>query len=112
MDVYKLRLIYKFIEINKNLIKLSITKNPISCKSVISTDISMEEVPKLMSKDDNDHYIINCFYSFLLKIYKELLKTKEEKNNRGHFNLKFDIGNDININSETFNYQEKFILFN
>ena len=111
MDAYKLRLIYKFIEMNKNLSKLCLTKNPISLKSVISTDISMEDVPQLMQKDSDNHYIINCFYSFLLKIMTELLKNKEEKNNRGHFNLKFDIGNNININSESFNYKEKFIMF-
>ena len=112
MDAYKLRLIYKFIEVNKNLTKLCLTKNPLSLKSVISTDISMEDVPQLMQKDSNNHYIINCFYSLLLKITTELLKSKEEKNNRGHFNLKFDIGNNININSESFNYKEKFIMFN
>ncbi len=65
-----------------------------------------------MHKYDNYHYIINCFYSFLLKINTELLKNKEEKNNRAHFNLKFDIGSDINLNSEIFNYKEKFIMFN
>jgi hypothetical protein len=112
MDVYKLRLIYKFIEMNKNLSKLRITKNPISLKSVISTDLTMELVSDLMQKDGNNHYIINCFYSFLLKIYTELLKNKEEKNSRLHFNLKFDIGNEININSESFKYQDKFIMFN
>ena len=97
---------------NKNLSKLRITKNPISLKSVISTDLTMELVSDLMQKDANNHYIINCFYSFLLKIYTEILKKKEEKNSRLHFNLKFDIGNDININSESFKYQEKFIMFN
>ena len=112
MDVYKLRLLYKFIEMNKNLSKMSITENPIGNKSAISTDITMEAVPQLMHKDENNQYIINCFYSFLLKINTELLKNKEEKNNRSHFNLKFDIGNDINLNSETFNCKEKFILFN
>ena len=111
MDAYKLRLIYKFIELNKNLSKLSITKNPIGLKSVISTDISMEDVPQLMQKDSDNHYIINCFYSFLLKILTELLKNKEEKNSRIHFNLKFDIGSSININSKSFNYKEKFIMF-
>ena len=112
MDVYKLRLIYKFIEINKNLSQLSITKNPICSKSVISTDINMDGVSELMKKDNSKHLIINCFYSFILKITTELLTNKEEKNNRGSFNLKFDVGNDINLNSESFNYKEKFIMFN
>ena len=110
MDVYKLRLIYKFIEMNKNLSKLFITKNPLSSKSVISSDINMNNVQELMQKDESNHYIINCFYSFLLKI-TELLKNREEKNNRGHFNLKFDIGTEINLNSENFKYDEKFIMF-
>jgi len=110
MDAYKLRLIYKFIEMNKYLSKLYITKNPIGFKSVISTDLNMEEVIKLIQKDNNDHYIINCFYSFLLKI-SNLLKNKEEKNNRGNFNIKFDIGNNININSDNFDLEEKFIMF-
>ena len=112
MDVYKLRLIYKFIEMNKNLSQLSITKNPICSKSVISTDINMECISELMKRDNSNHIIINCFYSFLFKITTELLTNKEEKNNRGTFNLKFDIGNDINLNSESFNYKEKFIMFN
>ena len=29
-EIYKLRMMYKFIEINKNLTKMNITKNPIS----------------------------------------------------------------------------------
>jgi hypothetical protein len=112
MDVYKLRLIYKFIVANKNLSKLSISKNPMNSKSVISTDIEMESVSKLMQKDNSNHYIINDFYSFVVKIITELLKNNDEKVNRGHFNLKFDIGDTININSENFKYQEKYIMFN
>jgi hypothetical protein len=112
MDVYKLRLIYKFIVANKNLSKLSISKNPMNSKSVISTDIDMSNVSKLMQKDNSNHYIINDFYSFVVKIITELLKNNDEKVNRGHFNLKFDIGDTININSENFRYQEKFIMFN
>ena len=112
MDAYKLRLIYKFIEMNKYLSQLSITKNPICSKSVISTDINMECISELMKRDNSNHIIINCFYSFLFKITTELLTNKEEKNNRGTFNLKFDIGNDINLNSVSFNYKEKYIMFN
>ena len=112
MDVYKLRLIYKFIEINKNLSKLSITNNPIRYKSIISTDVDMDNVTKLIQKDKDNHYIINCFYSFILKIMTELLKNNEDKINRGHFNLKFDIGEKMNIDSENFNYRQKYIMFN
>ena len=111
MDAYKLRLIYKFIETNKYLTKLYIIKNPICNKSKISTNIQMSDINQLVLKDESDHIIINCFYSFLLKIMQELLKNKEEKNNRGNFNLKFDIGQEINFNSETFPIKEKFIMF-
>ena len=111
MDAYKLRLIYKFIETNKYLTKLYIIKNPICNKSIISTKVQMNDVTELVLKDESNHIIINCFYSFLLKIMFELLKNKEEKNNRGNFNLKFDIGQEINFNSETYPYKEKFIVF-
>ncbi len=112
MDVYKLRLIYKFIEANKNLSQLCISKNPMNSKSVISLDVDMESISALLKKDDMDHYIINDFYSFIVKIITELLKNNDEKVNRGHFNLKFDVGDTININSETFKYHEKYIMFN
>lgn len=111
MDAYKLRLIYKFIETNKYLTKLYIIKNPICDKSIISKNVKMNDVTQLVLKDESNHIIINCFYSFLLKIIFELLNNKEEKNNRGNFNLKFDIGQEINFNSETYPYKEKFIVF-
>ena len=72
----------------------------------------MESISALLKKDDMDHYIINDFYSFIVKIITELLKNNDEKVNRGHFNLKFDVGDTININSETFKYHEKYIMFN
>ena len=34
--------------------------------------------------------------------------NREEKINRGQFNIKFDIDTHINLNSENFNYKEKF----
>jgi len=71
----------------------------------------MNDVTELVVKDESNHIIINCFYSFLLKIMLELLNNKEEKNNRGNFNMKFDIGQEINFNSETYPYKEKFIVF-
>jgi hypothetical protein len=111
MDAYKLRLIYKFIETNKYLTKLYIIKNPICNKSIISTKVQMNDVTELVLKDESNHIIRNCFYSFLLKIMFELLKNKEEKNNRGNFNLKFDIGQEINFNSESYPYKAKFIVF-
>jgi hypothetical protein len=113
-DIFKLRLIYKFIEKNKNLSKLYLTKNPMSEKSVISTDIDMNGISALISRDknNNDRIIIDNFYSFLKKITDELLMNREEKVNRGQFNIKFDIDTHINLNSDNFNYNEKFIMFN
>ena len=112
-DVYKLRLIYKFIEKNKNLSKLYLTKNPMSEKSVISTDLDMNQISALISRDENNNnkIIIDSFYSFLKKITNELLMNREEKVNRGQFNIKFDIDTNINLNSDNFDYNEKFILF-
>ena len=113
LDVYKLRLIYKFIEKNKNLSKLYLTKNPMSEKLQISEDLDMNDISALISKDkDNKTIIIDSFYSFLKKINDELLMNREEKNNRGQFNIKFDIGMYVNLNSDTFNYKEKYIMFN
>ena len=113
-DVYKLRLIYKFIEKNKNLSKLYLTKNPMSEKSVISTDLDMNQISALINRDENNNnkIIIDTFYSFLKKITDELLMNREEKVNRGQFNIKFDIDTHINLNSDNFNYNEKFIMFN
>ena len=111
-DVYKLRLIYKFIEKNKNLSKIYLTNNPICEKSEISKDIDMSDIDNIIMKDENGNIIINSFYSFLKKIMDELLTNKEEKNNRGQFNVKFDINTQINLNSESFNYKEKYIMFN
>ena len=116
IDVFKLRLIYKFIEKNKNLSKLYLTRNPMSFRSAIistSKDVNIEEILKTIPRDQNQNIIINSFYTFLKKISDELLKNKEEKNNnRGQFNIRFDIDTQINLNSENFNFYEKYIMFN
>ena len=113
MDVYKLRLIYKFIEKNKNLSKLYLTRNPMCDKSLVSTDVDMKNIDSTIPRDKNKNIIIDSFYSFLKKISDELLKNKEEKNNnRGQFNVKFDIDTQINLNSDSFNFNEKYIMFN
>ena len=111
-EIYKLRLIYKFIEKNKNLSKLYLTKNPMCEKSVISTDLDMNDISALIERDSQNNIVIDSFYSFLKKIMDELLMNREEKINRGQFNIKFDIDTHINLNSENFNYKEKYIMFN
>ena len=110
-DIYKLRLIYKFIENNKNLSKLYLNKNPMCDKSIISTDLDIDEVFKLIEKDNQNKIIIDSFYSFLKKIKDELLMNPEEKINRGQFNIKFDIDIHNNLNSENFNYEGEYIMF-
>ena len=109
-DIYKLRLIYKFIENNKNLSKLYLNKNPMCDKSIISTDLD-EDFSKLIEKDNQNKIVIDSFYSFLKKIMDELLMNEEEKNNRAQFNIKFDVDTNINLNSENFNYQGEYIMF-
>ena len=104
--IYKLRLIYKFIEVNKKLQKLSITRNPISkiCKI---KDANEEEIKKSIIKDENDKIIINSFYSFLLKIKKELINDRD----RTEFNIRYDCMSHINLDLCDFNFDAKLIIF-
>ena len=82
-------------------------------KSLVSTDVDMKNIDSTIPRDKNKNIIIDSFYSFLKKISDELLKNKEEKNNnRGQFNVKFDIDTQINLNSDSFNFNEKYIMFN
>ena len=107
LDIYKFRLIYKFIEKNKNLSKLYLTENPISEKLMIVT--KSEEIA--IEKDEQNNIIIDSFYSLLVKIKEELSMNKEEKINRGQFIIKFDIDRYINLDSESFDYKKKLIKF-
>ena len=109
--VYKLRLIYKFIEKNKFLTKLTITKNPISqqyTKKPIDNYIKIEEY---VEKDKDNNIIINCLYSFLVKIRDELVKKGDKKIGRTDFNIKFDIQTNVNQNSEDFPLNNSLIIY-
>ena len=109
--VYKLRLIYKFIEKNKYLTKLTITKNPISqlyMKKPISNSIIIEDY---VEKDNDHRIIINCFYSFLVKIRDELVKKGDKTIGRTDFNIKFDIQTNVNQNSEKFPLDNSVIVY-
>ena len=80
--VYKLRLIYKFIEKNHCLNKLSLLNNPISkmysLKNVYPTKNSNEDkMEDYIKFDENNHIIINCFISLLYKIQIELIKSSD-----------------------------------
>ena len=104
-DIYKLRLIYKFIVENKNLKKLTINKNPISGKYKVLYDEDEFLNDREEVKDKDGKIIINCFYSFLLKI-------KNELSDRNDFNIEFDCIYDINLNSQNFPYDKQQIVFN
>ena len=69
-DIYKLRLMYKFICENKNLKLISINKNPISEKNIVMYEdiINEEDKEGILIKNKNGEIIINDFYSFLIKI--------------------------------------------
>ena len=106
-DIFKLRLLYKFISENNNLKKLTINKNPISEKYIIlyeSDDIPKDREEKII-KNKEGKIIINCFYSFLLKI-------KNDLQDRNDFNIEFDCIYDINLNSQNFPYAQQQIAFN
>ena len=112
-DILKLRLMYKFIVENKNLKRLIITKNPIREKYVISYDPTQnaETSDEYIIKDNDGNIIINCFYSFLVKIKNELLDRDDYKKDRKGFNIGFDCAYDTNLNSENYLYNSKPIVF-
>ena len=113
MDIFKLRLMYKFILENKNLKILTITKNPISEKYIIKYDPTnnAENNDEYIIKDNEGNIIINCFYSFLVKIKNELLDRDDYKKDRKGFNIGFDCACDINLNSDNYPYNEQPIIF-
>ena len=112
-EVYKLRMMYKFIETNKNLRKINITKNPISeIFTVVPEEKKNADIsPKYIQKDDKDNIIINGLFSFLVKIKNELIENEKEHSGREYFNVKFDCRSNINKNSENYPYSDKPIIF-
>ena len=112
-DIYKLRLMYKFITENKNLKTLTITKNPIREKYIIKYEhnINAESSDEYIIKDNDGNIIINCFYSFLVKIKNELLDRDDYKKDIKGFNIGFDCAYDVNLNSENYPYNNQPIVF-
>ena len=112
-DVFKLRLMYKFIEENKNLRKLTITKNPIREKYIINYEPGQnaEISEEYIIKDNEGNIIINSFFSFLLKIKNELLDKDDYKKVRKGFNIGFDCAYDVNLNSDNYPYNSQPIVF-
>ena len=111
--IYKLRLLYTFIEKKSCLTKLTITKNPI-CEfySIIpENNKDADKSGKYIKKDNNNDIIINCLFSFLIKIRDELLPKEKQKDGRTTFNLRFDCRSNVNKNSDNYPYNEKPIVY-
>lgn len=114
-DIYKLRLLYKFIEENKHLSKLNITKNPIKEKLIIKYEpngAAHFSEKYIIKEEKNDKIIINCFYSFLMKIINDLLSNEDYKLERTEFVLIFDCNSWFNLNSKTYPFGNYPIIFN
>ena len=110
--VHIMRLLYKFIQKNSCLTKLTITKNPISQfhTIVLENNKDADKNEKYIKKENNK-IIINCLFSLLVKIRDELLpKEEENKTGRKHFNLRFDCRSNVNRNSENYPYSDKPII--
>ena len=112
-EIYKLRMIYKFIEVNKNLNKINITKNPISdIYTIVPYDKKDADInPMFITKDQDDKIIINGFFSFLIKIRDDLLESGDDNTKRVGFNVKFDCRSNINKYSDSYPYSDKPIIF-
>ena len=105
--IYKMRLIFKFLKLNKNLKLFSITRNPIGNYFQIKEN-SEKKLLKRLVYDENNKVNINCFYTFLLKIRDEI---NYDNPGRKELNIIFDCPLDINKNSNEFNYNENIISF-
>ena len=112
-EIYKLRMIYKFIEVNKNLNKINITKNPISdIYTVVPYDKKDADInPMFITKDQDDKIIINGFFSFLIKIRDDLLESGDDNTKRVGFNVKFDCRSNINKYSDSYPFSDRPIIF-
>ena len=112
--IYKLRLLYIFIQKNVNLTKLTITKNPISeLYTVVPPEQNndADKSSKYIKRQENNIIIINCLFSLLIKIRDELLnKEEEKKKGRKRFNLRFYCRSNVNKNSENYPYSNKPII--
>ena len=110
--VYKVRLIYKFIEQTPHLSKLTITKNPISDFYTVTKckDNNADKSGEFIKKDNSGKIAINCLFSMLIKIRDELLTNELDKEKRKGFNLKFDCRSNVNKNSDNYPFHDKPII--
>jgi len=105
--VYKLRLMYKFIEQMPHLNKLTITKNPIAEFYSVTKGTDADKSDKYIKRDLNGKIVVNCLFSMLIKIRDELLASDYDKEKRRGFNLKFDCRSNVNKNSDNYPYSER-----
>ena len=105
--VYKLRLMYKFIEQTPYLTKLTITKNPIAEFYSVTKGKDSDKEGKYIKRDAYGQIVINCLFSMLVKIRDELLTNELIKEKRKGFNLKFDCRSNVNKNSENYPYGDR-----
>lgn len=85
--IYKLRLIYKFVEKNKCMTKLNLSENPISKLYLNNNAYNYQaingnqnnQIEDYIKVDENNNIIINCFISFFYKIQGELIKNLDNK---------------------------------
>lgn len=110
-EIFRIELLYKFIFENKNLVELTLTKNPVSNRYKIKNIDSDSENP--YKKDENGNIQINGFHSFLFKIKLEILtlNNNNSKKTRNNFNLKFDCENIVNYDSANFDF-DKYLIVN
>lgn len=105
--IFKLRLLYKFIEKNKKLQVISLTKNQMGKLFTIKEGDVKDRINSSISKNKEGKIIINDFYSFLVKVNNEI--SKEE--GREYFNIRFDCGNDFNRNLIGFPFDRQLIIY-
>ena len=108
--VYKLRLIFKFIEQTPHLSKLTITKNPISEFYTVNKGNNCDKSPDYIKRDMFGKIAINDLFSMLIKIRDELLTSEIDKEKRKGFNLKFDCRSNVNKNSDNYPYGDRPIV--
>ena len=113
-EILRLKLLYKFIIENKNLIEIGLTKNPWKNKYIhqnIKDYLSTFNFNDFVKKDENKNIEINSLYSLLWKIKIEFYENTDKNSNsvRKNLNLKFDCLNVNNINSIEFDFTAHFI---
>ena len=108
--------LYQFIDENKNLVELTITRNPF-CKYLVIKSFGENSMNynfnDYISRDQAGNIEIKCFYSFIFKINIEMNQDKKENKSeiRPIFNIKFDCKNSINNNLSDFQFNSNYIVF-